>query len=329
MVSWVVAAALLCAVDALTDGSLSDPGLRNIPVIGDVSSTSGESTSGAQYLDGISWTASSATAGLSIPARVPGDLISDLQLAGKIGDPYFENNFLDASTWNQPDWVYSRKFIPNSDLISAGNKATLVLESVKMGAMVMLNGVHLGNVTDQFVRYSFDVTGRLKPDSAAVLELKFDSEIETHGRFMPCTGGWDWAPWSHTWDQTGAPTFSKGIVGSVYLLPVMQMLLTAVTAHTFYLGQHATVPLEDGHHSGFRVLVTAHLSVVAPEGVCCFVNIYYYFFKANLIGFLLFFLLFFRARRCDHNAESARQLVRQQQQQQQPSHGSDRATFTR
>ena len=38
---------------------------------------------------------------------------------------------------------------------SAPQSTLLVLEGVKMGASVLLNGMPLGNATDQFVRYTF------------------------------------------------------------------------------------------------------------------------------------------------------------------------------
>ena len=52
------------------------------------------------YLDGNDWVATSPGAGsgtISIPASVPGDIISDLYRAGRIGNPYFELNWLNSS----------------------------------------------------------------------------------------------------------------------------------------------------------------------------------------------------------------------------------------
>ena len=42
---------------------------------------------------------------------------------------------------------------------------------------------------------------------------------------MACSGAWDWAPYATTTLSDGRHTFSKGLVKSVYLLPVS---LTAV-----------------------------------------------------------------------------------------------------
>ena len=140
-----------------------------------------------QYLDGRHWTAellhkqlsptpSSSTPLLSIPATVPGDVITDLQAAGKVGDPLFELNFKNASLWDTPEsgglqWVYSTQF--TTTINEDEDDVHVVLDGVKMGATVSLNGHELGQVTDQFLRYEFDVTGLLLPKStAAVNSLK-------------------------------------------------------------------------------------------------------------------------------------------------------------
>ena len=42
--------------------------------------------------------------------------------------------------------------------------------------------------------------------------------MTTDGRFMACSGGWDWAPYCDTTDGEGGPnTFSKGIWKSVFI----------------------------------------------------------------------------------------------------------------
>lgn len=245
-----------------------------------------------------------------LPASVPGDLISDLQRAGAVGDPYFETNFLDNRSVWQPDFVYSRS-VPASAL-PATPRHVLVLESVKMGAVVSINGLAIGTTTDQFLRYEFDATaalarlqqpeGSTAPPAAHRLSVRFDSAIATDGRFshgqrtvyllhspstlagistggedastmttcrrrlgrfMASTGGWDWAPWSHTWDGVGAPTFSKGIIGSVYLLGVHALSLQHLVVQTFYRGKVPTAPIRDGQHAGFNVSVRLHLAVAA------------------------------------------------------------------
>ena len=53
---------------------------------------------------------------------------------------------------------------------------------------------------------------------------------------MLLSGGWDWAPYGTTF-ANGAHTFSKGIVRSVYLLPVNQIAIEHVVPQIFYTGK--------------------------------------------------------------------------------------------
>ena len=79
--------------------SASAAGLLDDPIVGD----------SITYLDGPHWKATSS-AGISIDATVPGDLLTDLEAAGVIGDPLYELNWLNASIWNNYTWTYSTTF---------------------------------------------------------------------------------------------------------------------------------------------------------------------------------------------------------------------------
>jgi hypothetical protein len=65
-----------------------------------------------------------------------------------------------------------------------------------MGATVELDGRAVGVATDQWLRYAFPVAKLLnrKPGASHELSVTFDNSIDTHGRYMGCSGGWDWAP---------------------------------------------------------------------------------------------------------------------------------------
>jgi beta-mannosidase len=143
-----------------------------------------------------------------------------------------------------------------------------------MGATARVNGHVVGVMRDQFLRYSF----QLDPAKVALLsgaktnrlDVTFGiGDVAEDGRFMACTGGWDWAPYSYTstnssGNTTGpANTLSKGIWKSVYLtdVPRATVAITHVTPHTYYAGAYPTARLADGKHGGFTVNVTAHLWV--------------------------------------------------------------------
>lgn len=256
-------ALLLACCGALLPWGVGAGGLRDNPI----------EAAGLLRLDGDGWTARrlsmpgfllqgvpmAPTADLTIKATVPGDLITDLQKAGLIGDPLYENNFLNASLWADPAkvWEYSRTFDAPQQLNGDG-EVLLVFDGVKMGATVELNDVQLGHVTDQHVRYTFPVSSVLK-GTQNVLKVRFDG-TSTDGRYMACSGGWDWAPISNTFEGLDH-TFSKGIWKHVYLtvVPPGDAAIMHVVPHTFFLGSHATAPLADGNHGGFQVKVRVHL----------------------------------------------------------------------
>lgn len=74
-----------------------------------------------------------------------------------IDDPYYELNWLNSSLWNDGTWRYTTSFSLRADhvaAIKAGNGADtlLVFDGIKMGARIFVNGVEIGNSTDQFLR---------------------------------------------------------------------------------------------------------------------------------------------------------------------------------
>ena len=180
----------------------------------------------------------------NITARVPGDVVSDLLRHGMIEDPY-----RDDSLWQQQDlWLGPQ---PNTTRGGPCQKAQtriwtysttmtlnrtdcdwyLVVESLQMGATVRWNGVFVDNVTDQFLRYSWPVSAVQGPNH---LSISFDPSIETNGRFMACSGGWDWAPYTLACDEQGRRIFSRGIVAPLYLMAVDQVALTHVVPKIYY-----------------------------------------------------------------------------------------------
>lgn len=85
----------------------------------------------------------------------------------------------------------------------------LVFDGVKMGASIYVNKVLLGQTSDQFLRYTFPLTKAIlqtgvmsTPDdtttsisSTHTLTVEFSPNIDCDGRWMGCSGGWDWV-WS-------------------------------------------------------------------------------------------------------------------------------------
>lgn len=105
-------------------------GLVDAPIAGDANTV--------QYLDGV-WSVSGvAGSPVNVSARVPGDLISDLEAAGVVGDPLFGFNF-QGSVWDSGNWTYTTSFTPAAAIL-AGADAYLVFDSLKMAGWVASRG---------------------------------------------------------------------------------------------------------------------------------------------------------------------------------------------
>jgi beta-mannosidase len=94
----------------------------------------------------------------SIPASVPGDLVSDLVRAGVIADPLVDDNMQsNESLYGRWPWRYKRLFTVDEAWRNGTGAIFLTFEGVKMGARVSLNGQLLGTFESQFARYRFNV----------------------------------------------------------------------------------------------------------------------------------------------------------------------------
>ena len=112
-----------------------------------------------------------------------------------IPDPWLDLTWLhNSSIWAGHAWTYSTTFsVPTQ--APQPSSVLLVLDGVKMGAAVQVNGRHVGVVRDQFLRYDFELTGLLPGTDANRLEIIFGDpvtnapdKIAEDGRFMACTG---------------------------------------------------------------------------------------------------------------------------------------------
>ena len=219
------------------------------------------------------WTATAPSLGLTMPATVPGDVITDLFHAGVIPEPLYELNWLDNRTlWNDHAWLYNRTHEVSAARVASLKNARssddllLVFDGIKMGADIYVNNVWIGRSLAQFERHVFSFRALLANQSTAgalqagsntisvVLDPRIDTEL-----FMQCTGGWDWAPYSNTTTPSGTATFSRGIWKSVYTVYVEDgLVVTDATPLVTYRGPFPTKPLSDGEHAGFTLNLTLH-----------------------------------------------------------------------
>ena len=181
------------------------------------------------------------------------------------------DNFRNSSLWGQRTWTYTARFkAPDNLLAPTGQSATsvlLVFDGVKMGARVVLNGAPLGTVEDQFLRYTFEVSSALGAENT--LEVIFDQDIDVKGRFMACSGGWDWAPYTTTYNCLGTKVFTLGLWKDVYLVPIAPgtAALLHVVPHIRYTGPYPTTPLTQATASPFALNVTLFTWAPTPVSV--------------------------------------------------------------
>ncbi len=223
-----VAVCWACRLAVVSAHGLSDP-----PVLGDGGQL--------QYLEG-SWIAESVDGALQVEATVPGisshvinyaiqlmpnsfprpdsllpragDLITDLERAGLVGDPLLKDNWREqAGVWQRPGgWRYFTTFVLSPALVRAAS-VQLVFDGVKMAADVYINNrlaSGAAGLSNQHLRYAFDVTALLEPRSATIVHnltvvfpLPSTDARNDEGRFMACSGGWDWAQYSTTTTPKG------------------------------------------------------------------------------------------------------------------------------
>eukprot|EP00557_Chaetoceros_sp_GSL56_P012448 CAMPEP_0176484278 /NCGR_PEP_ID=MMETSP0200_2-20121128/4368_1 /TAXON_ID=947934 /ORGANISM="Chaetoceros sp., Strain GSL56" /LENGTH=1096 /DNA_ID=CAMNT_0017880739 /DNA_START=316 /DNA_END=3606 /DNA_ORIENTATION=- len=261
----------------------------------------------------------------NIPAHVPGDILTDLQMASIINDPFYDNNFLDerhvwmgdkkifsngTSCYNSYSdengtlfflkeeyriphlerrtrtWIYQTSFFLQNHKVKPASfhdiddehssilrqtirkikeasqvQHLLVIEGIKMGASVAINGFTIGNVTNQFLRRIFPLPQSiLNLEHENFLAVSFDPEIDTHGRFMACSGGWDWAPYSMAAEASCSSrrVLSFGIFKPIYIVQINKVVIVHVIPKVRFVGNPLIHPLLGGK---FQLDVHVHLQV--------------------------------------------------------------------
>lgn len=205
----------------------------------------------------------------SFAASIPGDLLTDLENAKVIGNPLYELNFREESyIWSQGTWVYSLEFYA-SDL----ELSWIVFDGIKMGAHISINGVIRETATDQFLRYIVPLK-RSDLNRTIQLEIIFDDKINENGRFMACSGGWDWAPFTRR-NKGDAHIMSKGIWKSIYFVSSLSSAMITHVVPQIVPDKHYVQPLcgKPDHDSDcdaswkFRVSLRAHVWAPTEESI--------------------------------------------------------------
>jgi beta-mannosidase len=161
---------------------------------------------------------SSPTCETSARISLPGDVHTALLGAGEIPDPYFADNEQAVMWVNDTAWAVERSFAATAADIDG--YLTLTLENVDCIATIILNGEAIARTQNTFIRYDFDVTGKVRSgDNTLRIEfditrrvakaragqhpfpLPFTKNYQTNGlegvhmnfvRKPACHAGWDW-----------------------------------------------------------------------------------------------------------------------------------------
>ena len=153
------------------------------------------------------------SAGVRVPATVPGTVHTDLLVAGLIPDPYLDENEAGLRWIWRTDWQYETTF---SSLGGAADRTELVCEGLDTVATIELNGTTVATTQNMHRSYRFDVSALLLPgDNRLVITftsalrhaeqerdrmgyLPIPNTASVHPinfiRKMACNFGWDWGP---------------------------------------------------------------------------------------------------------------------------------------
>merc|ERR1719447_1810280 len=98
------------------------------------------------------WVVSSSRANISVPATVPGGIYSDLRQAGVLNqDLYYRFNDVEYRWVGEEDWTYTGQFQLSVSQLEAA-KIELDCEGLDTVAEISINGIHIGNASNMFVR---------------------------------------------------------------------------------------------------------------------------------------------------------------------------------
>lgn len=162
------------------------------------------------------WTIRDANGSMTLPGRVPGDVMHALLAAGKIRDPFVRENELDVQWVGKTDWAYERTFRVDEALLKR-ERIVLRCRGLDTIATVTVNGVKVGQADNMFRTWEFDLKPALRRGENRIRVLfqspttyvdhkqragrkmqQWGGPLERKGRAWirkeQCNFGWDWGP---------------------------------------------------------------------------------------------------------------------------------------
>jgi len=174
------------------------------------------SLDGAWRLQAVSSVPPGVLQGKTIPAQVPGEVVSDLLAAKRIADPFYRENEKDLQWIGETDWQYQRDFQLTGRLLQE-DQVLLQCDGLDTLATIVLNGKPVATTDNMHRQYAWDVKPLLKagrnrieitfasvnaytrqryPEKPIRLRINQGTENAYPGwvRKEACNFGWDWGP---------------------------------------------------------------------------------------------------------------------------------------
>lgn len=168
--------------------------------------------------------------------RVPGDIHPTLVQAGRIPDPFLDQNTKLCGWTNERSWWFKREFdVPET---FKNKTLQLVFDGIDTYSSIYVNGKKVGQTENAFLQYSFIVTDFIVPgekNSIAVCVHATKSLIEAldtskyfacfytpriFARKAQCQFSWDWAPELPAlgiWQSVMLKAITPGVIEDVYI----------------------------------------------------------------------------------------------------------------
>lgn len=175
-----------------------------------------------------------------IPAQVPGCVLNDLLMAGRLPDPYYRDQEALAREYANYDYEYTREFAVDENLTGCA-QVVLSCAGLDTLAEISLNGRPVGKTKNMHRRYEFAVKEWLKPGTNRITIL-FRSPVQyitrrqlayplwgapealpgfPHLRKAHSMFGWDWAPQlpdAGIWREIALYGYEQGRLDEVYIV---------------------------------------------------------------------------------------------------------------
>jgi beta-mannosidase len=215
------------------------------------------------------WRVSKAGTDDWIPAVVPGCVHTDLLAAGKIPDPFYQENEKKVQWVTEVDWIYQHKFDVPEEVLE-NDRVLLHCEGLDTVATIKINGSNVGRADNMFRLWEYNIKNVLHPGENEI-EITFKSPltyIKQHednasnqwvkgrawARKEPCSFNWDWGPDLAScgiWRAISLETFNQGRITDVL---VLQNLSDGLAALDVEISTETTGPVPRAFQAALTVL---------------------------------------------------------------------------